>query len=369
MIVKKIILYKLKMKLKHPFATSFGSITEKEFFLVEAVGHQGVSGFGETVAFTDPWYSEETVATNEHIMRDVLIPLLFEAPFTHPDEVNERFQSVRRNAMAKAAIEGAIWDLYAKACHVPLAVALGGTKREIPVGVSIGIQTDIPTLLRRVEEALKEGYQRIKLKVKPGKDLAILSAVRTHFPEVPLMADANSAYTLKDAEHLRRFDEFGLLMIEQPLAHNDLVEHAQLQKMLNTPICLDESIDSFHAAKQAIALGSCRVINLKIGRVGGLSETIKIHDLCRDNDIPLWCGGMLEAGVGRAHNIAITTLSQFTLPGDTAASANYWYEDIIEPEVTVTDGMIHVPDRPGIGFNVSREKMDKYLLESYTFEP
>ncbi|HET7578504.1 MAG TPA: o-succinylbenzoate synthase [Bacillales bacterium] len=366
--ISRIVLRKLCMRLKSPFVTSFGFTLDKEFFLVEAVDEEGRNGWGELVAMTEPWYNEETVKTSEHVMKDFLIPILMEQPITHPDEVSERFASIRRNNMAKAALEGAVWDLYAKRNNMTLAKALGGEKKEIDVGISIGIQPSTDDLLELIEGYLDEGYKRVKLKIKPGKDIDVLQEVRRHFPDTPLMADANCAYTLKDANHLKQLDQFGLTMIEQPLAHDDIVDHAQLQKHLETPICLDESIHSAEDARKAIELGSCGVINIKIGRVGGLTESKKIHDLCAEHGIPVWCGGMLEAGIGRAHNIAITTLPQFALPGDTAGSSRYWEEDIIEPEVVVHDGVIEVPEKPGIGFEVNRGVVDRFTIETETIE-
>lgn len=365
--ISKVILHKLKMKLKSPFETSFGKFQEKEFFVVEVVDEIGRTGWGESVAFSSPWYSEETVKTNEHMMEDFLIPLLLKAPISHPNEVRERFLKIRRNPMAKAALEGAVWDLYARIQKVPLWKALGGTKKEIEVGVSIGIQPTVTDLLKLIESYLEEGYKRIKVKIKPGNDVEMLREIRKHFPNIPLMADANSAYGLKDIDHLKKLDEFHLMMIEQPLAHDDIIDHARLQKEIDTPICLDESIHSLEDAKKAVELGSCKIINIKIGRVGGLSEAIDIHHYCKSNDIPVWCGGMLEAGIGRAHNIALTTLDHFILPGDTSGSSRYWEEDIIEPEVTVNNGYISVPMDPGIGYKVNRQTLEKYTVDKKEF--
>jgi o-succinylbenzoate synthase len=358
--VKRVILRHLQMELKSPFTTSFGSFQKKEFILVEAMDEDGVSGWGESVAFPSPWYNEETVKTNWHMIEDFLLPLLFQAPIAHPEELQQRFSVIRKNQMAKAAIEGAIWDLFAKKQQLPLHKALGGNKKRIEVGVSIGIQKSIDDLLRIIERYVQEGYRRIKIKIKPGWDVEVVKEVRRRFPDVPLMVDANSAYSLEDIDRLKALDEFQLMMIEQPLAPDDTVDHATLQAQLNTPICLDESIHSAEDARKAIQLGSCRIINIKIGRVGGLTEAKRIHDICKENHIPVWCGGMLEAGVGRAHNIAITTLDNFTLPGDTAASSHYWTKDIIVPEVTVHHGTITVPEKSGIGYDVDRQQVDIY---------
>lgn len=367
--IKQVILRHLQMELKSPFATSFGAFTTKEFILVEAIDEDGVSGWGESVAFHSPWYNEETVKTNWHMLEDFLLSLVFQTPIEHPDELRQRFSAIRKNNMAKSAIEGAIWDLFAKKKNMPLSEALGGTKKEIEVGISIGIQKSVDDLLRVVERYVSEGYRRIKLKIKPGWDVDVVREVRRRFPDVPLMADANSAYSLRDIDRLKALDEFQLMMIEQPLAADDIVDHAALQSQLSTPICLDESIHSYEDARKAIKLGSCRVINIKIGRVGGLTEAKRIHDLCQEHNIPVWCGGMLESGVGRAHNIAITTLENFVMPGDTAASSYYWEKDIIQPEVVVHHGMITVPDKPGIGYEVDRRQVDVYTVAEKTYRP
>jgi O-succinylbenzoate synthase len=365
--IDKVILHKLVMRLKDPFATSFGTFQDKEFFVIEMIDQDAHQGFGESVAFSSPWYSEETVKTNEHIMGDFLIPLLLQAPILHPDEVTKRFEVIRRNNMAKAALEGAVWDLYAKRNNMTLTKALGGEKNQIDVGISIGIQPTVKDLLHVIDKYVEEGYKRMKIKIKPGWDVDVLREVRKQFPHTLLMADANSAYTLKDIEHLKKLDELNLTMIEQPLAHDDIFDHAKLQAEIETPVCLDESIHSFHDARQAIELGSCNVINVKIGRVGGLTESKKIHDYCEQKGVPIWCGGMLEAGIGRAHNIAITTLDQFVLPGDTAASSRYWTKDIIEPEVTVQNGVIQVPDKPGIGYDVNWSVLESYRVDKRVF--
>lgn len=366
--IEKIILHRLKMKLKHPFQTSFGVMEEKEFFVIEMLDKGGLQGFGESVAFTSPWYTEETVKTTEHMLEDFLIPLLFKAPIEHPDDVSLRFAPIKRNNMAKAALEGAVWDLFAKQQQLPLASCLGGSKSQIDVGVSIGIQPTPTDLLKLIERYAIEGYKRMKVKIKPGQDIEVLKEVRRAFPEIPLMVDANSAYTLKDVEHLKKFDEYNLLMIEQPLGQDDIIEHARLQQELETPICLDESIYSLDDVKLATELGSCKIFNIKIGRVGGLSEAKKINDFCQQKGIPIWCGGMLEAGVGRAHNIAITTLDQFVLPGDTSSSNRYWHEDIVEPEVEMRNGVIEVPHKPGIGYEINWSVLEKYRIEKRIYQ-
>jgi len=368
-IIKEIILRKLNMNMLHPFTTSFGTEQDRSFYLIEAVDENNLSGWGESVSGDYPWYSPETVETTRHMLEDVLIPLILNnEPIFHPNEVSERFKNIRGNNMAKASIEGAIWDLYAKQQGVSLAKAIGGKRKEIEVGISLGIQENIEELLNQVNYYITEGYKRVKLKIKPGEDVEVLKAVRAKFPEILLMADANSAYTLEDAATLAQLNELNLMMIEQPLGYDDIVDHAELQAQIKTPICLDESIHSLDDVRKAFKLNNRVIINLKIGRVGGLTESKKIHDFCFENNIPLWCGGMLEAGVGRAHNIAITSLPGFNLPGDTAASSRYWEEDIIDPEVMVTDGYITLSEKPGIGYEVNLEKVSKHLINEKVFK-
>jgi len=366
--IKAIKLHALNMTLNHPFSTSFGTVKDREFYIVEVIDQNGHHGFGESVAFATPWYTEETAQTCFHMMRDFLIPLLQAHPIDHPDDLVALFSPIKKNHMAKAAIEGAIWDLYAKTNNIPLYQALGGNKKTIDVGISIGIQPSIDDLIYRIEQSVQAGYKRVKLKIKPGHDMQVLHSVRQHFPDLPLLADANSAYTLKDIDHLKQLDDFNLMMIEQPLGHDDIIDHATLQKNIHTSICLDESIHSFDDVRHAIQLGSCRVINIKIGRVGGLTEAKRIHDYCRDHHIPIWCGGMLEAGIGRAHNIALTTLPNFTLPGDTAGSAHYWQKDIITPPVVVNDGEITVSDTPGIGYEIDWKALEQFSEYTHTFK-
>jgi o-succinylbenzoate synthase len=365
--IKRIILRQIKMDLLHPFTTSVGTETDKTIILVEVKSASGLSGWGESVAITQPIYNEETVETNWHMMSDHLIPLLQREAVQHPDEASSRFKKIRGNYNAKAAIECAIWDLYAKENNLSLAKALGGTKDRIEVGVSVGIQQSETLMLKQIEDYLKEGYKRIKVKIQPGWDTGIIRSIRQEFPNIPLMADANCAYSLNDIETLKALDEFDLMMIEQPLDHDDIIDHAKLQSQLKTPICLDESIHSYEDARKAIELGSCRIMNLKIGRVGGLTESKRIHDLCVENHIPMWCGGMLEAGIGRAHNLAITSLSNFILPGDTAPSSHYWKRDIIKPEVTMKDGYIAIPETPGIGYEPDFNQIEAMTLFSRVY--
>ena len=365
--ITEITIRHLQMDLKAPFTTSFGTFTKRDFLLLEAKDEAGTVGWGESVAFHSPWYNEETLKTNWHMLEDYLIPLILKKEINHPDEVSELFEPIRKNNMAKSTIEGAIWDIYAQQTNQPLAKALGGNKAQIEVGISIGIQKSIDDLVALVDEYVNEGYKRIKVKIKPGWDIDVMRTLREKFPNVAIMADANSAYRLEDAELLKQLDEFNLTMVEQPLASDDIIDHATLQKQMSTPICLDESIHSLEDARKAIEIGATKIINIKIGRVGGLTEAKKIHDYCEQKGIPVWCGGMLESGIGRAHNVALTTLSNFILPGDTASSNRYWEKDIIEPEVVAENGYIQVPETAGIGYKVNVETVESYTVAKKTY--
>jgi o-succinylbenzoate synthase len=367
--IEKIELQRVKMPLKSPFETSFGRLTYKDFLVVSVHG-EGATGYGESGALPFPIYNEETTDTISYILKEFIIPQILELDdLEHPEQLQSIFKSIRRHQMAKAAIEGAVWDLYCKKKGISLSHALGGTKREIDVGVSIGIEPGIPQVLDRVEEYLNQGYKKLKVKIKPGFDVEPMAAIRDKFgADVPLMADANSAYTLEDIGLLKQLDAFNLMMIEQPLAHDDIIDHVKLQKELTTPICLDESIHSYEDARKAIEIGACKIINIKIGRVGGLTEAVKIHNLCQDHGIPVWCGGMLEAGIGRAHNIAITSLNNFIIPGDTSASSRYWEKDIVTPEVDFSSpGKIAVPEGPGIGYEINQKVLSEYVLNKESF--
>ncbi len=362
--LRQIELFALRMRLRHPFETSFGREEDREFLLVRADAGDHV-GWGEVTVSRDPFYCYETVETAESVLRNYLIPWTLSAPLAHPDDLAARLHQVRGHQMAKAGLEGALWDLYAKEQGIPLYQALGGERREIEVGISIGIEPTVDLLLAQVERFLGDGYRRIKIKIKPGKDYVPLRAVRDRFGDIPMMADANSAYSLSDIGLLQQLDELGLMMIEQPLSYEDIIDHATLAPQLKTPICLDECIHSPEDARKAIEIGAAGVLNIKIGRLGGLSASRKTHDIAQAAGIPVWCGGMLESGVGRLHNVAITTLGGFTLPGDTAASSRYWEEDIIDPEVEVTPhGTIVVPQGPGIGHAV-REDMVRRLAHGH----
>lgn len=366
--ITEITMHRMNMRMKNPFTTSFGTEQDREFIILEAKDEDGTIGWGECVTSESPLYIEEFTKAAWVMLEEYLIPLTLGREFSHPDELTDLFEPFKRNNLAKAAIDAAAWDIYAKQQGISLAKAIGGEKTEIEVGVSLGIEDDTERLLNNISEKVDEGYKRIKIKIKPGKDVEVVKEIRSHFPDIPLMVDANSAYTLDDIETLKQLDPFNLMMIEQPLTAGDLIDHAELQKHLHTPICLDESIHSYEDAKQAIQIGSGKIINMKVGRVGGITTMKRIHELCKEAAIPMWCGGMLESGVGRAHNIAVTSLSAFTLPGDTAASSRYWDEDIIDPEVFVTDGMVQVPAAPGIGYEVNRDKLAKYTLQKQTFK-
>ena len=358
-VIERVELRTVRLPLNEPFETSFGRIDSRLIVLV-AVTSGGETGWGEVVAAEEPLYSYETVGTALHVIRDYLAPAIMEEPLRDISDLAQRLAPFRGHNMAKAGLELAFMDLLARLKCESLSHLIGGTREEIPVGVSLGIQPSLDLLLDRVDRYLGLGYQRIKLKIKPGWDIGIVREVRRRNPDILLSVDANAAYTLADLDHLRVLDDFGLLMIEQPLEHDDLMDHAQLQSKLSTAICLDESITGIKRAKQALALGSCRIINIKIGRVGGYSQALGIHDLCYDQGIPVWCGGMLESGIGRAHNIALASLPGFSLPGDISASSRYFARDLIVPEVTVSaDGTVIAPLGPGLGFSVDLE----YIIE------
>lgn len=360
--VEQVILREIQMPLAMRFETSFGETTERRILLVE-VKADGVSGWGECVADEKPYYSPETVETAGLILREFLWTALKGKQFGAACEVSNLLAHTRGHNMAKAALESAIWDAEAKQKNMPLCKLLGGARDEISSGVSIGIQKTVEELIANVEKELAAGYQRIKVKIKPGKDVDRVAALRKRWPHIRLMADANSAYTLADTTLLKELDQFGLMMIEQPLGWDDIYSHVKLQKQLETPICLDECIHEFHHAVEAVELRACRIINMKMGRVGGHTVMRQIHDLCQKSGMPMWCGGMLESGIGRAHNIALSTLPNFTLPGDVAASKRYWAEDIVEPEIQVTPkGTIKVPAGPGIGYEPRLQRIEKLTV-------
>ena len=364
--IDAITLRELEMPLVHFFETSFGRTYARRILLL-SVDADGVTGWGECVAGETPYYSSEWIESAWPTIKHFLAPAILGRTLTCAQESAALMAKVRGHRMAKAAIENAIWHADALQKQQPLWRLLGGSLPEIPCGVSIGIQDSIEQLLGKIQTELAAGYRRIKVKVKPGWDLNVLQSIRSRWPEILLSCDANSAYTLDQLDHLQQFDQFHLLMIEQPLWDDDIYNHARLQSKLKTAICLDESIHHARDAGQAIETGACRIVNIKVGRVGGFSEAKKVHDVCASHDIPVWCGGMLESGIGRAHNIALSTLPNFRLPGDVSASKRYWKEDVIDPEVEVTpQGTIVVRDQPGIGYHVREDLIEQLTLRRET---
>ena len=358
----------MKLPLVRFFETSFGRIYHKQFIIVRA-DEGGESGYGECVAEQDPYYSSETTETAWHIITEFIAPRVIGVEFAHPRDVFAALKAIRGHNMAKAAVEMAAWDLFARQQRAPLSQVLGGARARIASGVSIGIQDSLDDLAALVERELAAGYRRIKIKIKPGWDLDAVATIRKRFGSIPLMVDANAAYRLADADHLARLDEFDLMMIEQPLDYDDVSDHAQLQRRLKTPICLDESIKTVHIAEEAIAAGACRIINIKPGRVGGFAESIRLHDLCERHGIPVWHGGMLESGIGRAANIHLSTLANFSLPGDVAASKRYFEPDLIEPPIEVApDGTIAVPTAPGLGVSIRLDRLERATLRRAAIE-
>jgi O-succinylbenzoate synthase len=366
-IISSVELREIRLPLVHFFETSFGRTTKRRILLVRVTDKDGAEGWGECTAGEGPFYCEEWTETAWTTITTFLAPMVVDKEIEGAADVSELMRAVRGHRMAKAAIETACWDLEARTLGRPLWKHLGGVRAEISSGVSIGIQQEPAALIEKVEKELAAGYQRIKIKIKPGWDLKIIAQVREKFPEIRLMADANSAYTLSDVALFKEMDQYKLMMIEQPLAHDDIFDHAELQKQIATPICLDESIHSSADALHAIQLGATRIINLKLGRVGGHAPAKKVERVSRENNIPVWCGGMLESGIGRAHNIAMATLEGFTLPGDVSASARYWEEDIIDPPVTVSSsGTIQAPDKAGIGFAVNLSRVESLTARKET---
>jgi len=358
--IRLIEMREIRLRLVHFFETSFGRTIERRVLLVRVEDTDGAEGWGECTTGEGPFYSEEWVDSAWEVTRRFLAPMVLGREVARAADVGGLMSRVRGNRMAKAAVETACWDLEAKRLGLPLWRHLGGVQKEIACGVSIGIQDTHEQLFEKIETELAAGYQRIKIKIKPGWDREVVERVRARFPAVPLMVDANSAYTLADAGLFRALDEFNLMMVEQPLAYDDREDHAKLQRQIKTPVCLDESVRSSEDARKAIELGACRVVNVKLGRVGGHEEAGRVERVCREAGLPVWCGGMLESGVGRAHNIAMATRAGFTLPGDVSASSRYWSEDIIEPSVTVSpNGTIAAPEAPGIGFEIKRGLVEK----------
>lgn len=367
MIVRGVELIEIHLPLRAPFISGAHTWNDRKILLLRCAGQEGSEGWGECVASESPAYSYETTETAWHILTEHLLPPVIGREMLAPEEILAPAHWIRGHPMAKAALEMALWDLQAKEQGMPLWEILGGGGSGVRVGVSVGLQADDPTLIREIEGFIARGYARVKLKIRRGRDLEMVREVRRHFPDLPLTVDANSAYTLEDIPLLREFDDLDVTMIEQPLGPADIVEHARLQEAIRTPICLDESIGSEADARLALDLGACRIINLKPGRVGGHLEARRIHDLCRERGIPVWCGGMFESGIGRAHNLALATLPGFTLPGDISESRRYWERDIISPEFELTDGMLIPSQSPGIGVEPDRERIRELTARSVRF--
>jgi O-succinylbenzoate synthase len=362
--IKQIELRELRMRLLHPFETSFGATQDRHVVLVKVTDGTH-TGWGEVTAAEGPFYSYETWETAWHVLRDFIIPNIAGKELGGARDFAAFVTGIRGHNMAKAGLETALWDLEARITRTPLWRMLGGTRDRIDCGVSIGIQASIDKLLGKIDIEVKAGYRRIKIKIKPGWDVEVIRQVREAFPGISLMGDANSAYTLNDIDVFKKMDRYNVMMFEQPLHYEDMLDHAELQKQIDTPICLDESIHSAEDARKAIRIGACRIINIKLGRVGGHQEVRAVHDTCRDNGIPVWCGGMLESGIGRAHNVALSSLENFSLPGDVSASKRYWAEDIIEPPVEVSpDGQITQHNDPGIGYTVKEDLIERLTVRS-----
>ena len=361
--IERVALSHVRMALVSPFETSFGRSETRDCVIIEVFAN-GLVGYGECVADRDPGYSYETTGTVWHILREFLVPLLLQKSFSHPTDFQAAFDQVRGHLMAKAGLEMALWDLQGKAQGCSLRQLLGGVHSRVAVGVSIGIQPSPAALVEVVGEYVHQGYQRIKIKIKPGHDVNETQAVRRAFPDIRLQVDANSAYTLESAQVLLPLDELNLLLIEQPLFEDDLWDHSRLQAQFTTPICLDESIVSLRHARQALEMGACKVVNIKAGRVGGLSHGLAIHDHCRPSGVPVWCGGMLETGIGRASNLALASLPGFSLPGDISASDRYYKQDITHERFKLNpDSTIDVPDAPGLGVSVDRDALNKFTIK------
>ncbi|MBV8069575.1 MAG: o-succinylbenzoate synthase [Acidobacteriaceae bacterium] len=368
--VDRVIVRQIRMPLVHPFETSFGRTQQRDIVLVEAVAGD-ISGYGEVTAGENPFYNEEWTGSVWPLLIDYVVPRILDHKFESPLDIAPRTKYIRGHLMARGGVETAVWDLYARLHNEPLWTTIGGgARQEIPCGVSIGIQDSIDVLIEKIAHELSAGYQRIKIKIKPGWDIDVVREVRRNFPAIKLMVDANSAYTLNDVDHLRKLDDFYLMMIEQPLAYDDILDHAVLQAAIQTPVCLDECIRSARHAEQAIRVKACQIINIKLGRVGGFAEAKRIHDVCQQNGIPVWCGGMLESGIGRAHNVALATLPDFVLPGDISASKRYWERDIIHPAVEITrNGAVNVPNGAGLGYDVDVDYVESLTIRKERLEP
>ncbi len=362
--IDRIKLFRVKIPLKHFFETSYGRVYHEEHIIVR-MESGSFAGYGESAVETVPYYMYETTDTVWCIQKNFVIPALLHQELENLESYLNLIKRIRGHNAAKCGFEGAFWHILTMKNNIPLYKQWRGAGRTIHSGVSIGIQDSIDKLLKRIEEFLEEGYKRIKIKIKPGWDIEVLKAIREQFGSIPLMADANSAYSLHDVDVLKALDEYDLIMIEQPLGHEDFVEHAELQKNLKTPVCLDESINGVDSLHAALLLNSCRIVNIKPARVGGYAKAIEIHDICLKNNIGVWCGGMLEFGIGRAFNVALCSLENFKYPGDVSSSSRYYEQDIVDPPIEFSQGELEIPDRPGTGFNVDEKALDKFTIDTY----
>ncbi len=360
--IEKATLFLVEMELRHPFRTSFG-VSKKRDALLVSLESEGQTGWGECVTDHGPWYSGETINTSKHIVVDYIIPWIKETTLEHPKDFPDLVKKIKGNQMAKSFVEDALWDLYGKINEKPLKSLIEGEKNEIPAGISLGIQDTPDILLEKIEAAIEKKYKRVKIKIEPGWDVEIIKKIRDSYPDLQLMVDANSAYRLKDKEIFLSLDRYNLMMIEQPLQYYDIIDHSKLQKEISTPICLDESIKCVDDARVAIEIDATRIVNVKPARVGGIAETLKIHELAKEVKIPLWCGGMLETGIGRAKNVAVSSLSTFTLPNDISESERYYTNYIIDPIFELNNnGTLTVPEKPGIGVDVNTEVIEKHKI-------
>lgn len=361
--IERVDLSIVRLHLIRTFVTSSSQRTHLDHILVK-VSADGLYGWGECAVPPTPYYCEETTETCWHLLKDFLVPAVLGQAWTQIEELTQLYKNVKRNNFAKAGLEMACWDLLARAQGQPLHATLGGNRKEILSGVSLGIEQDINHLFDNIEQFLDEGYHRIKLKIAPGKDVDVIRQVRNRYPDLPLMADANSAYTLSDLPIFKALDTCSLMMVEQPLAHDDIIDHAKLQGELQTPICLDESIHSVADARKAYELGSCRIINVKVSRLGGVLEAKRVHDYCHAQGVPVWCGGMHEYGVGRAANLAISSLPGFSIPGDISGSDKYYAQDIVDPPIRAVRGAITLPEQPGIGYTPNEERIRHHAIRT-----
>ena len=361
--IERVDLIIVRLQLIRTFVTSSSQRTHLDHILVK-VSADGLVGWGECAVPPTPYYCEETTETCWHLLKDFLVPAVLGQPWTQIEELTQLYKNVKRNNFAKAGLEMACWDILARAEGQPLHAVLGGNRNEILSGVSLGIEQDIGRLFDNIEQFLDEGYHRIKLKIAPGKDVDVIRQVRERYPDVPLMVDANSAYNLSHLPIFKELDAFSLMMVEQPLAHDDIIDHAKLQRELQTPLCLDESIHSVADARKALELGSCRIINIKVSRLGGVLEAKRVHDFCHAQDVPVWCGGMHEYGVGRAANLALSSLPGFSLPGDVSGSDKYYAQDIVDPPIRAVRGAITLPHQPGIGYAPNEERIRHYAIRT-----